>query len=300
MELIEVVRRVRPTVVALGSRLVQTEEASAPGFPRIIGTGFIADERGIVVTNEHVVQAICKIPAPARFVMLFPEPVNAEGQTRFGVILRKILKINSISRFESNSPFFGQPVPDFAFVQIDVQGLPTLEISDESYSLQVGAEVATIGLPSGEKPLTPFDYGRASQISPFVRRGIISSVLPCPCPDPHGFSMDVLSEGGASGSPIFLTTDPRAIGILHAGFDGAPITYGVPGHLIRCGLEIVLRDWDPDLNGIAHLSDVIAAEQSQGARDFTWSTALIPQQANVSNTSDQLPPRRSGGGGGQE
>lgn len=71
-------------------------------------------------------------------------------------------------------------------------------------------------------PARADDQGRASQISAFARRGIVSTVLPCACADPHGFSVDILSEGGASGSPIFRTDDPRVIGILHAGFDGAP------------------------------------------------------------------------------
>jgi hypothetical protein len=275
MKLTEVIRKVAPTVVAFGSRLARSQSLTVPGFPPIIGTGFIVDKRGLVVTNQHVVDAIEKIPGPARFVMLFPEPITAGGRTQVGVIVRSILKINSIASFQSDSPFFGQAMPDFAFVQIDIQDLPILEICHEAHSIEVGAEVATLGFPMGDVPLTPYDEFRASQIGPFARKGIVSSVLPCACADPHGFSIDILSEGGASGSPIFRVDDPRAIGILHAGYTGAPITYGVPGHLLKTGAVIVTKDWKPDLSKTPTLLEVLTAQRPAGAQEFGWSTAII-------------------------
>ena len=84
MKLTEVIRKVTSAVVAFGSRFVPTESSVTPGFPAIIGTGFIVDERGLVITIEHVIEAIGKIPKPARLVMLFPEPVSECGQTRLG------------------------------------------------------------------------------------------------------------------------------------------------------------------------------------------------------------------------
>jgi S1-C subfamily serine protease len=280
MKLTEVIRKAAPAVVAFGSRLYHSETNVTPGFPPIIGTGFIVDERGMVLTNQHVIAAIEEIPAPARFVMLFPEPASINGHTTFGVILRNIKAINSISSFDSSGPYFGESKPDFGFVQIDIQGLPVMEICGDSNVLEVGLEVATLGFPMGEVPLTPYDQTRASQISAFARRGIISSVLPCACPDPHGFSIDILAEGGASGSPIFRTDDPRAIGILHAGFNGAPITYGVPGHLLETALNLVKQAWRPDLSNIATLAQVIEQDRSQGPREFDWTTVKIQRQPN--------------------
>lgn len=278
MKLTEVIRKVSPAVVAFGSRLVPSETNIEPGFPLIIGTGFIVDERGLVLTNQHVIDAIAQVPKHARFVMLFPEPVNHDRQTTFGVVLRQILAINSISSFESSAPYFGSEKPDFGFVQIDLQALPAIDICGDSHIIEVGLEVATFGFPMGSVPLTPYDQGKASQISAFARRGIISSVLPCPCADPHGFSIDILSEGGASGSPIFRTDDPRAIGILHAGFTGAPITYGVPGHFLQTGLELVRKEWHPDLTGIPTLMEVVEKERSRGSREFDWTALKMPRE----------------------
>jgi hypothetical protein len=217
-----------------------------------------------------------QIPAAARFVMLFPEPDSIEGKTRFGVIIRSIKAVSSVSSFESSGPFFGQEKPDIAFVQIDVQEVPSLDICGDSNTIEVGLEVATMGFPMGEQPLMPYHQTKASQISAFARKGIVSSVLPCACADPHGFSIDVLSEGGASGSPIFRIDDPAVIGILHAGFPGAPITYGVPGHLLKTGIEQATQDWNPDLSGIPTLQE-LCAERLLGPKEFSWSTILVPR-----------------------
>jgi S1-C subfamily serine protease len=80
MKLTEVIRKVAPTVVALGSRLALSQAPTAPGFPSLIGTDLLVDSRGLVVANQHVVEELQKIPSPARFVMLFPEPIS-EGRT---------------------------------------------------------------------------------------------------------------------------------------------------------------------------------------------------------------------------
>lgn len=109
------------------------------------------------MSNQHVVDAMGKIPEPARFVMLLPEPRTSGGQTHFGVIFRSILAVNSIESVESAGAYFGDARPDFAFVQIDLQGLPIIEISGEPDSIKVELDVATLGFPMGEESLTPYD-----------------------------------------------------------------------------------------------------------------------------------------------
>lgn len=72
--------------------------------------------------------------------------------------------------------------------------------------------------------------------------------------------------------------DPRVIGILHAGYPGAPITYGIPGHLLQLGLEAVTQGWNPDLRAIPTLDKVIAAERPKGEQALNWTTLKIPMQ----------------------
>jgi len=193
------------------------------------------------------------------------------------VLLRKIKGFSCISQFEPLAgSFYGEEKPDFGFAWIDLQGLTALEICGDSNVIEVGLDVATVGFPMGHVPLTPYRTEKASQICAFARRGTISSVLPCACADPHGFSVDILSEGGASGSPIFRVYDPRPIGILHAGYNGAPITYGVPGHLLREGLKVVLNDWRPDLDGVPTLKEIVEEHRLQAPKPFEWAVLNKP------------------------
>ena len=194
-----------------------------------------------------------------------------------GVILRNIMGVNSIASFASEGAYFGEAKPDFAFARIDLRGLPVLDVSVEPNEIEVGLEVATLGFPLGEDPLAPYDQEKASQFTPFARRGIVSSVIPCACPEPHGFTVDVLSEGGASGSPIFRTDAPIAIGILHQSFEKVPITYGIPGHFLVKALRQVQDDWRPNLSRVPTLEDVVAHQRPPGTKGFEWTMVKIPE-----------------------
>lgn len=190
--------------------------------------------------------------------------------------------------------------PDFAFAEIDLHGLPCLDISAEANVIEVGSEIVTLGFPMGEKYLSPYSTDAVSQITPFARHGIISSVLPCACKHPHGFSIDVLSESGASDSPIFLAEEGTVIGILHAGFDHAPVTYGVPGWILKQGLDSVRRDWQPQAKPT--LNDVVEAERSMKPKPLEWDKNCkgpVPaRHANVEKIPSRRPTQTNGRGKG--
>jgi hypothetical protein len=94
------------------------------------------------------------------------------------------------------------------------------------------------------------------QGTPFLRHGIISSVHPFPCPQPHGFSIDAMSHGGASGSPIFRRDNPAVLGMLYAAFEGeARLTYALPGHLLNWAVSAALADGTLNLNGVPSLAE---------------------------------------------
>jgi hypothetical protein len=57
------------------------------------------NNEGLVLTNQHVIDAMLVVPSHAQYVMLFPEPLQQDGQTTFGVVLRKLQAFNSISQF---------------------------------------------------------------------------------------------------------------------------------------------------------------------------------------------------------
>jgi hypothetical protein len=88
-----------------------------------------------------------------------------------------------------------------------------------------GEEVATAGFPMGTDLLTV--PGRLHQISPTLQTGIVSAVHPFPCTTPHGFTIDVMVQGGASGSPVFNIQTGEVLGAIYSGiFDSEEGQYG--------------------------------------------------------------------------
>ena len=126
-------------------------------------------------------------------------------------------------------------MPDFGLVTLNIQNVPVLPLAEQPYLLRPGLEVATAGFPLGDAAL--LTEAIVGQLAPFVRLGIVSSVMPFDPPFPHGFTIDVMSQGGASGSPIFLKEKPLAVGILHSGYPGTNITFAVPSKMIADGFQ---------------------------------------------------------------
>jgi len=121
---------------------------------------------------------------------------------------------------------------------------------DLSTPLQEGIEVATAGFPMGTEALTA--PGWLHQVTPTLQRGIISAVLPFSCSSPHAFTINVMTQGGASGSPVFLPRAGTVIGVLYGGLNDiaetlqkdvytvpTSISYVVPSHYIANSLRTI-------------------------------------------------------------
>jgi len=147
-------------------------------------------------------------------------------------------------------------------VVLNIRDVPVLPLADTPGVLKTGLPVATAGFPLGGVPLQP--YGAVNQLTPFLRQGIVSSLLPYDCPLPHGFTVDIMTQGGASGSPIFLQDQPLAVGILHAGYDGTNFTYCVPSRMISQFLGDVKTD-PLDMGNVPTVKEQIERALSEGA-----------------------------------
>jgi hypothetical protein len=174
----------------------------------------------------------------------------------------------AIDSFSSSSEWYGQTVPDIGFVLLEVRETPFLELADEDFYLRPGMEIATIGYPLGTAPLTL--HGKISQVGPFIRRGIVSSVYPFTTPRPHGFTIDIMQQGGSSGSPIFAGDSPKVVGMMWGGVneprfaqsEAASLMYTLntnislaePAHIIRAALETVLAIERPERASIPTLT----------------------------------------------
>ncbi len=235
---------IRPSIVAL---CVPPRPDIRTALPTIVGTGFVVDSRGIVVTNRHVAAELRRHaprdakPPDAAYAILFGT-VRPEGdtyaQTLTFATVRRILAVKDISL---PGRFFA-PIPDLAFLTLDVGEIPAVTLAPPGDNWQPGLDIATAGFALGAEGLAL--YNNMNQFVPFLRKGIISSVFPFPGPSPHGFTIDVMTQGGESGSPIFRCEDGVVIGVLYAGFDATNITFGIPSSILADTVEQVISVFD--------------------------------------------------------
>jgi len=266
MALTQLFSRIRPSIVAFGSRLVRSMSDVPPIFPPLIGTGFVVDERGIVCTNRHVADELQRLPPTCPMAVVFPEVDPKYGQP---LLFRQVLSYNVLQQFSSSGTFYGELVPDIAFLQIDVSGLPALQFEKRPNILAMGETIATAGFAMGTDPLVV--YSKVTQLTPFLRRGIISSVYPYPCPFPHGFTIDIMTQGGESGSPVFSENSPDVLGMIHAGFDRTNITICIPGAILEeAKIEAMKSTRSMDFSQVPSVRQLL--EESAKHEDLSWST----------------------------
>jgi hypothetical protein len=146
------------------------------------------------------------------------------------------LEVMGIFRVEGlipkgNGVYYGPEKPDFNIVRVKAKGLPRVELEGNTDKLMEGVEVGTIGYPMGTNALRA--PGWVHQFGPFLQRGIISAILPTRCKAPHSFVINLLSLGGASGSPVFLAETGHVIGILNSGLIEARPTFSMVGNQLQ-------------------------------------------------------------------
>ena len=186
-------------------------------FPPIFGTGFGVDAEGTVVTNRHVVEAFHHLPKHPKTgdlalgaLMFLPGADDKSWQ----MLNVDVMNWCVLGDFLSSDRWYGNSVPDVGFVWLGVREVPFLQLATEDFFVKVGMDIATIGFPMGTLPLTVL--GTLNQVTPFLRHGIVSSVYPFPA-HPHGFTIDIMQQGGSSGSPIFRIADGSVIGMMSSG-----------------------------------------------------------------------------------
>ena len=60
-----------------------------------------------------------------------------------GTLFVGIRGYNVLESFVPAGSYYGQALPDFGFIQLEVQQLPALQLSEDAFSLRVGMSIAT-------------------------------------------------------------------------------------------------------------------------------------------------------------
>ncbi len=189
------------------------QETTQGGQPQDIGTGFIVDSRGLIVTNKHV--------------------VNTPG-ANYKVITKddKEYEVKQISRDPNN---------DIAILKIEVSDddeLKPLELGDSS-GLKVGQFVVAIGTALGE-----FRHTVTTGVISGLGRGITAGSAF------EGFverldnviQTDAAINPGNSGGPL-INSLGQVIGVNVAVAAGAEnVGFAIPVEVVKQGLEMFTED----------------------------------------------------------
>lgn len=259
------------SVVAFVQTIRFAPAGQRPIFPHIFGTGFFVREEGIVATNRHVVQVFDRLPkhpktgVPLGAAILF---LPGTAQRSWQMLRLDIKGWVALDSFTSAAEWYGESVPDIGLVQMCARDVPPLKLADEDSYLKIGMDIATVGYPLGDIPLTA--TGKLNQVTPFIRHGIVSSVFPFPAKLPHGFTVDIMQQGGSSGSPIFAS-DGRVVGMMASSVidwtdakheqlgvmlripQNTNISIAVPSHIVKLAVDEFLKQHAPDMNGVEPL-----------------------------------------------
>ena len=185
-------------------------------MPPIFGTGaFIGD--GLVATNKHVVAMFSKLWKPQNkhpegwpVLCYYFHEVPGEGMMEIPI---EVMGVFVPQKLKVKGYYYGPEIPDIAFVKVKVRGIPSLKVNSSGNDLTEGKEIATAGFPMGTEALMAPGY--LHQFTPILQRGIISAVLPFRCSTPHAVMINVMCQGGASGSPVFFPGSPELVGVLY-------------------------------------------------------------------------------------
>lgn len=299
--LVESYKKIKPSLVAIVSRISRN-----PDFPDIIGTGFIVDSDGLIVTNAHVVEAIQRLPRlkdsknewPAQVVLLSNIP--GVGMSHLMMNIRMVMGFTM-----DPPPTYLKENPDIGLIEVNTKDLPVVDISPEP-NYEEGQKVGVSGFPMGtDLWRAQSSKGHLNQINPTLRTGHIGAVLPFPCDDPHGLLLDIMSQGGLSGSPVFEIGSGKVIGVLYSGIDQPKvltskddgkliykvptgISYAVPSHFLSKVLQKLDEDkiWNQELEKKESLKSV----QKQGLKDYKDGKLKVADVIPV-NPADMVVPR---------
>ena len=227
----DIVESIRPSVVGMGLLANPRDPLSVV----ILGTGFLIDDDGGILTNHHVAEAFIGqgdrrvgVRNSVARAVLFVEASGRElpqGYGKavggFGTVPCPIVEITMASEAPDVAPHY-ESEPDLAICRIRVDGLDRMGVPrpkhlplGDSAKVRAGDEVGIMGFPFGLRLLG--EEQELRQMTPITQKGSIAAVLPFSnVQNPHAFQLDMNINGGSSGSPLFLAETGEIVGVVFA------------------------------------------------------------------------------------
>jgi len=293
MTLHELFEGTSPSVVGFICKIRATGIGLLPLFPQLFGTGFFVDSDGIAVTNNHVVELFEKLPKHPKTgasslgaILFLPGDKGASQQ----MLVLDVKGWTGLGTFSSSADWYGSSVPDIGFVQLNVRDVATLTLASENHYIEIGMDVATVGYPLGDAALTAL--GKINQVSASIRHGIVSSVFPFPTAKPHGFTIDIMQQGGSSGSPVLRREDSHVVGMMSSSVldwtaavsnelvmnvaHNTNLSICEPAHIIGWALAEFRRQCPLDLTGVPTLHELRSRHPFGGTSEGLSWDSLAP------------------------
>jgi S1-C subfamily serine protease len=229
-----------------GSVAVDVEGEGPIHSLEALGTGFLADRRGFVVTNRHVVEPWWKNEAA--------DALAKDGYEPRLLLLRAFFpRIGEAIRLELHRV---SPKVDLALLKVDLKGrrIPVLPLDASRRGAVPGQPVVVLGYPTGLEAILAKAEGSVVELilsaqgtsndritEALSRRGLIRpSTTQGHIGDVTGTDIvfDAATTQGGSGGPVF-NKHGRVIGVEYAMLPQfAGNSYGLP---VRYALELIKR-----------------------------------------------------------
>jgi serine protease Do len=225
----DVIDRVRPAIVAVGTSYPPRQPIDGERADRLLGTGFVVADGHLIVTNYHVLpkklekdnkQVLAIFSGRGRDATVHPARVVAEDVFH-----------------------------DLALLEIDSGPLPVMALGDDG-AVREGSPVAFTGFPIGAVlGLFPVTHtGIVSSITPVARTADAARDLSAAqlrrMRDPFDvFQLDAIAYPGNSGSPVYHPDSGQVIGVVNSVYvkeskesvleRPSGITYAIPVTWVR-------------------------------------------------------------------
>ncbi|QIB67536.1 trypsin-like peptidase domain-containing protein [Kineobactrum salinum] len=200
----DVIDRVRPSVVGVGTAYPPRQPIGGKPPNSLLGTGFVVGDGRTIVTNSHVL----------------PEVLDSDNKQVLAVFSGR----GGDARPHVATVLLLDPPHDLALLSIESGPLPALTLGD-SDAVREGQQVAFTGFP----------IGAVLGLYPVTHRGMVSSITPMARPQDNSrqlsaaqlrrlrnlydvFQLDAIAYPGNSGSPVYLPDSGQVIGVVNSVF----------------------------------------------------------------------------------